>query len=133
MPDNADLDPILQPFKTEEESFVHTTIMLVGDRDSQKILSTWSMMPIRWVMPKTNRPADTRILWDWLWGGVLISWKDLETRSGINSARAQKLFEPLKANRLLYPDGTLPNHVSQFLRAEIKKALPKTPKSKDKD
>jgi hypothetical protein len=133
MPDTVDISTLLQPFKTEEESFVHTTIMLVGDRDSQKILSTWSMMPIRWIIPKSAPPTDPIYLWDWVWSGVLISWKDLETRSGINTGRLQKLFEPLKANRLLYPDGTLPNHVSQFLRAEIKKALPKTPKSKEKD
>ena len=130
MSDSPDLSTILQPFKNEEETFIHTTIMLVGDRDSQKILSTWSMMPIRWVVQKSEPPADPRRLWDWIWGGVMISWKDLEARSGISAARVQKMFEPLKANRLLYPDGTLPNHVSQFLRAEIKKALPKTPKSK---
>jgi hypothetical protein len=133
MPDSPDLATILQPFKNEEETFIHTTIMLVGDRDSQKILSTWSMMPIRWIIPKTVMPEDSRFLWDWVWTGVVISWRDLEARSGIAAARVQKMFEPLKANRLLYPDGTLPNHVSQFLRAEIKKALPKTPKSKEKD
>lgn len=133
MPDSPDLATILQPFKNEEETFVHTTIMLVGDRDSQKILSTWSMMPVKWIVPKTQMPQDSRLLWDWVWDGVMISWKDLETRSGLNVARVQKMFEPLKSNRLLYPDGTLPNHVSQFLRAEIKKALPKTPKSKERD
>lgn len=133
MLDNPELKSILQAFKTEEESFVHTTIMLVGDRDSQKILSTWSMMPIRWVIPKIDPPTDSRSLWDWVWSGVVISWRDLEARSGINAARVQKMFEPLRSNRLLYPDGTLPNHVSQFLRAEIKKALPKSNKSKERD
>jgi hypothetical protein len=129
MPQIGNLSDLLEPFKSDEESFVHTTIMLTGDRESQKLLSTWSMSPISWNMPPGNPPEDKRELWDWLWKGVRIDWEDFSARTGITSSRLQRLYEPLRANRLLYPDGTLPGHATALLRAEIKKSLPKKERS----
>jgi hypothetical protein len=123
--DRGLLESLLAKFKTEESSFIHTTVMLAGDRDSQKILSTWSMLPLVWRKPHTYQPEDIRDLWDWLWAGVVIDWDVLSQRTGLSPIRVKKLYEPLRANRLMYPDGTLPDHALAVLRAEVMKSLPK--------
>jgi hypothetical protein len=125
MDDRAFLEALLSKFKVEEAAFVHTIVMLADDRDSQKILSTWSMLPFGWKTPSGRPPEDLRDLWDWLWVGVCVDWDILAQRSGLSSVRVRKLFEPLRANRLMYPDGTLPANVLAFLRSEVMKSLPK--------
>lgn len=120
------LSAFLEPFKAEEEEYVHAAVYLAGDKDSQKFLSTWSMLPIQWSRPVRDPPVDSRERWDWLWEGVNIDWADLANRTGLNSARLQKLFEPLRANRLLYPDGTVAGHALGILKAEVVKTMPKT-------
>lgn len=128
MTDTEDLEEHLKKFKADEESVIHTTIMLAGDRDSQKILSTWSMSRIAWKRPKSSPPSSIRELWDWLWSGSQIDWDALSSRTGMSAARLQKLFEPLRVNQLLYPDGTIPEHAMAFLRSEVRKELPKAGK-----
>ena len=47
----------------------------------------------------------------------------LARETGLSVANASQHLQVLRAARLVYPDGTLPTHVSQVLRAEVAKAL----------
>jgi hypothetical protein len=116
---------LLPRFKREEQKYLHTAVMLAGDSDSQKILSTWSTLPVSWKDPSGPPPEDDRLLWDWIWGGTGIDWDSFSDRSGIALVRLKRLFEPLRANRLLYPDGTLAEHTEGFLKAVVVKAMPR--------
>ena len=128
----AQLDDYLRIFREEEDVYVYTASILAGDKDSHKVLSTWSMMPSTWSHPRTPAPKDKRALWDWVWEGVSIDWFEFSVRAGITVSRLQRLFAPLRANRLVYPDGSLPSHASSFLKAEVLKALKKGQEKDDR-
>jgi len=113
----------LKKFRAQEEEFMHTAVVLAGDHDSQVVLSTWTTMPLELVTPRTNPPLDERELWDWLWTSVRINWAQFSDRTGMNMSRLQKVFEPLRSNRLLYPDGSIPEHVKGVLTSEVLKAM----------
>lgn len=113
----------LARFRNNEDECMHTAVILVGNSDSQIVLSTWTTMPLERVSPKTKPPSDERELWDWLWTTVRINWAKFSDRTGMNTARLQKVFEPLRANRLLYPDGSIPEHVKGILTSEVLKAM----------
>jgi hypothetical protein len=113
----------LTRFREKEDEFMHTAVVLAGDHDAQVVLSTWTMMPLESVVPRTNPPSEERELWDWLWTSVRINWSQFSERTGMNLSRLQKVFEPLRSNRLLYPDGTIPEHVKGVLTSEVLKAM----------
>lgn len=113
----------LARFRNQEEEYMHTAVILAGDHDSQVVLSTWTTMPLERVPPKGNLPEDLRLQWDWLWTTVRINWKQFSERTGMNTTRLQKVFEPLRSNRLLYPDGTIPEHAKGVLTSEVLKAM----------
>jgi hypothetical protein len=113
----------LAAFKASEEEYVHRGVVVAGDRDAQIVLSTWTTLPLERVKPKGTPPSDERELWDWLWTSVRINWSLFSDRTGMNTARLQKMFEPLKANRLVYPDGTVPKYALGILESEVLKAL----------
>lgn len=118
-----DLSEYLAPFHAGEEALAYTSSIIIGDRASHKIVSSWTMMPVKWIHPSDEIPEDERLLWDWLWKGVNMPWVDLANRSGLDMARVQKIFEPLRANRLVYPDGTAAKHALGVLKAEVVKGL----------
>ena len=117
------LDEYVAYFKRQEQNFIHTAVVLIDDRDAQKLLSSWSTMSCVWVKPKSDPPEDDNALWDWVWKGITLPWNSLEERTAINSARLRKIWEPLRANRLVYPDGSIPDHAAGVLKAAITKAI----------
>ena len=125
MSHSEELQELLSVFHSREEEYAYTASILVGEKSAHKIVSAWSTMPILWEKPQDEQPKDDRLLWDWLWKGTKINWTDFAARSGMDISRLQKLFEPLRANRLLYPDGSIPRHASSVLKAEVLKTLPK--------
>lgn len=134
MSDLSKLEQYLESFKAGEEANVHTAIILADDREAQRVLSTWSMLPISWEEPKGEAPEDLRDLWDWLWGGIKVNWALLGERTGMTAARVQNRFEPLRANRLVYPDGTVSGNAIGFLKSEVLKTMQKgKSKSKNKE
>ena len=120
----------LARFRSQEDEYMHTAVILAGDRDSQVVLSTWTTMPLERVSPKERFPDDSRLQWDWLWTTVRINWKQFSERTGMNTTRLQKVFEPLRSNRLLYPDGTIPEHAKGVLTSEVLKAMKAKTRSK---
>jgi len=113
----------LARFRESEEEFMYTGVILAGDHDSQVVLSTWTTMPLDTVSPKSPPPSEEREIWDWLWTSVRINWSQFSERTGLNISRLQKVFEPLRSNRLLYPDGTIPEHAKGVLTSEVLKAM----------
>ena len=128
MADEYTLETLLEPFKAEEEQHVYTASILVDDSAAHKIVAAWTMIPLTWTDPKGDYPDDPRLQWDWVWEGVTIPWQELAKRSGIDLPRVQKLFEPLRANRLIYPDGTATEHALGVLKAAVVQGLQKTKK-----
>lgn len=113
----------LAHFKAKEKEYMHTAVLLAGDKDSQIVLSTWTTMPLTLKNPKGSPPKDERERWDWLWTSVQINWEKFSVRTGMNTARLQKLWEPLRSNRLVYPDGTVAEHALGVMTSEVLKAL----------
>lgn len=116
-------DQALAKFRAKEDEYMHTAVILAGDRDAQIVLSTWTTMPLDRVSLKDDPPFDERELWDWLWTGVRINWTQFCDRTGMNMSRLQKVYEPLRSNRLLYPDGSIPEHAKGVLTSEVLKAM----------
>jgi len=117
------LSYFLDQFKKDESNLVYTASMLIEDRPSHRVISVWTMMPIEWKHPKSDAPSDQRQLWDWLWLGVEVDWQNFAKRTGLDPLLVRKLFEPLRANRLLYPDGTAPAHAIGVLKADVIQGL----------
>ena len=110
-------------FRLEESNYIHTAVMILDDKDSQKVLAAWSTMPMTWVRPKSAVPESGRERWDWLWRGVKMDFEEYSIRTGIASSRLQKLFGPLKSARLVYPDGSIAEHAMNVLKAEVQRAI----------
>ena len=128
MTDQSTLSSFLIPFKRDEEKHIYTSSVLVDDTASHRIVSAWTMMPSSWTIPKENPPEDLRELWDWIWSGTVYSWMELSKRSGLDIPRVQRLFEPLRANRLIYPDGTATEHALAVLKSAVVQGLSKSKK-----
>lgn len=128
------VEECLKKFKSLEDDYLHTAVIIAGDKDSQVVLSTWTTLPLTSKNPTVDPPANEREAWDWLWTSVQINWAMFAERTGMNTALVQKVFEPLRANRLVYPDGSAADHALGILKAEVvkavkaatKKAAPKT-------
>jgi len=113
----------LKKFKAQEDGYLHTAVIIAGDKDSQVVLSTWTTLPLTTKNPTDDPPSDERKAWDWLWTSVQINWALFAERTGMNTALVQKVFEPLRANRLVYPDGSAAEHALGVLKAEVMKAV----------
>ena len=120
---SAALDALVAIFRSNESSYMHTAVVLIGDSAAQKIVSAWTTSPIVWKAPPTAQPTDDHELWDWAWEGVVVEWTDLSKRSGLPISRLTALFETLRSNRLIYPDGTAANHAIGVLKAEVMKTI----------
>ena len=123
MAKNDLLEGLLDPFRQEEDEYAYTAAILSGDKDAHKVLSTWSTMHFPWNKPTTPQPDEKCALWDWIWVGVKIDWFLFSERSGLGVMFVRKIFESLRANRLLYPDGTIPGHSAGALKAEFLRSL----------
>jgi len=120
-------------YRDQEERWYHSSAILVGDPDLQRLLSSWThlsilTLPIR----KGEIPKDERERWDWLWTKVDIPWNQLAQSAGFSEARTRALFDTLRGNRLIYPDGTAATHAISVLKAEVLVTLKKQVKGKGK-
>lgn len=117
------LTDIVGVFRSEEASYMHTAVVLIGDPAAQKIVSAWTTSPVVWLMPVVAKPQGDRDIWEWAWSGVSVDWPDLSKRSGLPLSRLKALFETLRSNRLIYPDGTAASHAIGVLKAEVMKTI----------
>ena len=117
------LNALLDLFRKEEDEYVYTASILAGDKVAHKILSVWSTMSLSWTEPKTTPPSEKSALWDWIWTGVDIKLELISERTGIDAYRVRRIFETMRASRLMYPDGTLTEHAASSLKAEFLRSL----------
>jgi len=88
------------------EPFDRRTILLIN-KDMEAMLVTWPYVPTE-LRPDGDATDDP-------WGALdigLATWADL---SGVPTPVLQLEFERLRAMRMVYPDGTSPDEVDEYL------------------
>ena len=123
----------LKAFKESEDSYLHTAVILSGHKRRQEVVSTWSTIPLVRKNPPTDPPEDLNKLWDWLWTSVQIDWTAFSIRTGIAKFALQQIFEPLRSNHLIYPDGTVSGHALGVLNSEVLKSIKASKKASQED
>ena len=109
--------------RSNENNYMHAAVVVLGDREAQKILAAWSTMPSSWRLPAGAPPENERVLWDWVCTGSVVNWNELAQRSGVAVAKVPKIFEVLRSNRLVYPDGTIAAFAAAVLKGEVMKSM----------
>ena len=110
----------------------------VGDYVACKMVAAWPRIVLpAWTAPKSAPPSDDRERWRWIWTGYIggpdepiFVW-ELARASGVPEHTARLKWGALMANRLVYPDGTLPGPAQTLLRAFVGSRLPPPPKDPD--
>lgn len=93
--------------------------LLVADAEARRIVAAWSTFPSRWTGPAGEAPADPARRWEWLWRGCRVSFAALAVRSGVLPSVVPGKFALVKANRLIYPNGTVNEWADRILQAEV--------------
>ena len=57
MAQEKSISDYLARFRSQEDEYMHTAVIIAGDRDAQVVLSTWTTMPVEIVSPKGEPPS----------------------------------------------------------------------------
>ena len=97
-----------------------TALVVIQDRDLQRILSVWPLVARRVVA----QPLDVT-LGDWpgLWACVEVDEAGLDAVAGLPVGRSKIAFNRARSLRLIYPDGTLHRYGKMAVQKLIKDAL----------
>jgi uncharacterized protein YukJ len=112
----------LNHFKNNEKP--EAVLVIAKDQVLIKIIIAWTNLQIKQNDVLTELSSDSeKDTWVWLWENCRFSLADLRTIIGVpySDSGLQKQLEPLIANRIIYPDGTVDSFVQRYLRNEVAK------------
>lgn len=115
------LHALLAPFKQDRND--EASVLLVDDKPALRLLSAWVKCPIRWEPPSTDPPKEEHDLWEWLWVGVQFDIDRLAKRAGLQPFVAKERWQVLQDNRLVFPDGTVPEAALSMMQAHVRQYL----------
>jgi hypothetical protein len=122
-------DP-MSPFRRDS---IRRIDLLVQDADARRVAVAWEGMPVKWRAPPWAAKSDGgNADWDRLWKSLDLSLRELGTRAGLPLAPTVRVFEMLRANRLVFPDGTLDAAAARLLDALAAEHLRTTAKKRAK-
>lgn len=101
------------------EEVKEAALMVVQDKDLQRVLAVWPMVPRKLLADPLMASKD----WRGLWGCVEVDEEALMQMCGLPMGRAPLAFTRAKALRLIYPDGSLHAYGKAALLKLIKDAL----------
>lgn len=106
---------VLNYFKSSEgELQTH----YLDDKYVLRVCSSWGFITKHIITVNTKPPEDENQLWAWLWQGVKISIGELAYVTGSRD-KVLAALAVARANRLIYPDGTLNKFVLQILKPSV--------------
>lgn len=95
-------------------------LMAAGSTDLTRIAAAWSGTPVgRKRRLSACTEDDMEYLWQWLWDNANFSREQFLRRLPMSAQRADRMFESLVANRVLYPDGTVNSFVQRYLQQRV--------------
>lgn len=109
-----DFQSVLEEFKKAERP--EDIIPLVSNEDARKLVISWPKTIIRRLKSAKQCPDDRNERWQWLWRHVQWCEKDLMEISGVPEAKFRRVFNLIKGNRLIYPDGSVSGHAEKYLK-----------------
>lgn len=92
-------------------------LMLAGSAELMRIAVAWSGTPV--VRKKRLSTCREDDIWRWLWDNANYSREEFLRRLPVTPERANRMFESLVANRVLYPDGTVNSFVQKYLQERV--------------
>jgi hypothetical protein len=108
----------LATFKRNEKP--ETVLMLAGSAELTRIAVAWSGTSVeRKKRLCPCRKEDVQYLWQWLWDNTDYCKAQFLSRLPISTEKADRMFESLVANRILYPDGTVNSFVQRYLQQRV--------------
>ena len=122
---NRFLQGQLRRFRESENQRLHMGIILTDSADLRRLAAAWSAYAPAWEAPEEEMPEAEGDMWQWLWRGVQMDWRALSQRAMVGRGRIQLLFGALRENKLVYPDGTVPDMTKAVLQNEIAKSAAK--------
>lgn len=99
-----------------------TAAIVVSDRDLQRILACWPMVP-RSAVTEPQFPDEAAPEWEALWDGVAVDEAALADLAGLPLGRAPVAYKRARALRLIYPDGSIHQVARVVLQALIKSVV----------
>lgn len=109
-----EFDELLEIIKEEFE--VYRALIVLDDKALRRYVMSWGPQLVRRV---STWPAGDTIT-D-LWGCVHVDYQALADLTGHSLPAVMGHFRQAQGLQLIYPDGTVPDAVTQMLRKEFKK------------
>jgi len=108
---DMDFQQELLRFKANESAMA--VALVEQDKDLATLVAAWGQVPVTNISP----PPGVEALDPWarLWSQVAVDMRALAEATGLR--RPQETLAKAKANRIVYPDGTINQHVGNFLMA----------------
>lgn len=106
-------DDVLNGFKKDEKA--EDIIPVINNEDLLRILVAWPKIIISREKTKEELPAGVNERWRWLWSNITWCEKELQEITGIPDVKFKRLFNQVRGNRLVYPDGSISSHASKYL------------------
>ncbi|MFC1737008.1 hypothetical protein ACFL1X_12900 [Candidatus Hydrogenedentota bacterium] len=108
----------LNRFKEKEEP--ETVLLVAGSSQLIRIVVAWYNADVKRARRLTEcGGTDDETIWQWLWENARYSQEDLMNRIPDANASTKRKVQALKANRVLYPDGTVNSYVEKYLREMV--------------
>jgi hypothetical protein len=105
----------IQRFKSQEKA---TQTLFLQDKQVKRLCASWEFITRHITPDKGKAPKDDNEAWAWLWAAVKISLQELAWTTG-GRDRVLSALAIARANRLIYPDGTVNQFVAQNLNPTI--------------
>jgi hypothetical protein len=118
---------VIEAVKSREK--LEALNLIINDVEAQRFMSAWQVKRPKFKdrdLKKGENPEDALMQ---LWEYVEVNLMDLATGAKLPLNVAAQVFNRLKENRLIYPDGTIPEQAAILLqsqaRAYIRGLVPK--------
>ena len=115
------LEEAIQRFKTTEE--IEAVLCLTGKKDDdirrRRVAIAWPKVPLKRAQ-RRKEFDDSSSLWDDLWEGVRPDMDALQSACGFP---VYSIIAQLRANRIIYPDGSIGTTAQKALRQLAKNEL----------
>lgn len=97
--------------------------LFLQDKQVKKLCASWGFITRQISPDKKAAPKDENECWAWLWNAVKINIQELAYTTG-GRDRVLSAFAIARANRLIYPDGSVNQFVLQILNPPVVKPVP---------
>jgi hypothetical protein len=97
-----------------------TVLILAGNAELTRIAVVWQETPVvRKKRLSACKGDDAVHVWRWLWENASFAKDEFLQRLSVSPDKADRMFQSLAANRVLYPDGTVNSFVQRYLQQRV--------------